>query len=108
MEFLERTQQLYLDLQTWGPEAFHHLIVSLMMTGHLDLVQRLQPGIDLRSFFMEQVGRNVAQIHQGYCFCYCLPHRSIQLFINAVEGSLETYFGYLDCGFLGCDILVVW
>lgn len=79
---------MYLDLQTRGPEAFQHLIVSLMMTGHLDLVQRLQPGIDVRSLYMEQVGRNAAQIHQGYCFSYCLPHHSSQLFINAFEGLL--------------------
>lgn len=88
VELLERKRQLYLDLQTRGPEAFQHLIVSLMVTGHLDLVQRLQPGIDLRSFFMEQVGRNAAQIHQGYCFRYCLPRHSVLLFINVFEGNL--------------------
>jgi hypothetical protein len=58
-----------------------------MVTGHLDLVQQLQPGIDLRSYFMEQVGSSAAQIHQGYCFCYFLPHHSMQLFINAFEGN---------------------
>ncbi|PNF19850.1 Caspase-2 [Cryptotermes secundus] len=65
VDLLERKRQLYLDLQTRGPEAFQHLIVSLMKTGHLDLVQQLQPGIDLRSFFLEQVPRNVAHVRQG-------------------------------------------
>lgn len=93
MELLERKRQLYLDLQTRGPEAFQHLIVSLMVTGHLDLVQQLQPGIDLRSYFMEQVGTNAAQIHQGYYLCYFLPCYSVQLFIKAFgENSAGNVF----------------
>jgi hypothetical protein len=58
------------------------------MTGHLDLVQRLQPGIDMRSYFTEQVARSVPQIPRGYCFCYVLPYHSMQLFINTFKRNL--------------------
>jgi len=52
-----------MDLQTKGPEAFQNLIASLIMTGHLDLVRRLEPHIDIRSYYTEQL---VPQPRQGY------------------------------------------
>jgi len=61
-ELRERKQHLYLDLQTRGPEAFRNLIASLMVTGHLDLVRRLEPHIDIRSYYTEQL---VPQPRQG-------------------------------------------
>lgn len=61
-ELRERKRDLYLDLQTRGPEAFQKLIVSLMVTGHLDLVRRLEPHIDIRNYYIEQL---VPQPRQG-------------------------------------------
>jgi len=61
-ELHERKRDLYMDLQTRGPEAFQNLIASLMMTGHLDLVRRLAPHIDIRSYYTEQL---VPQPRQG-------------------------------------------
>jgi hypothetical protein len=53
-----------MDLQTRGPEAFQNLIASLIATGHLDLVRRLEPHIDIRSYCTKQL---VSQPQQGYC-----------------------------------------
>ena len=53
-----------MDLQTRGPEAFQNLIASLMVTGHLDLVRRLEPHFDIRSYYTEQL---VPQPGRGYC-----------------------------------------
>jgi len=61
-ELRERKRDLYMDLQTRGPEAFQNLIASLMVTGHLDLVQRLEPHTDIRSYYTEQL---VPQPRQG-------------------------------------------
>jgi len=61
-ELHERKRHLYMDLQTRGPEAFRNLIDSLMVTGHLDLFRRLEPHIDIRSYFTEQP---VPQPRQG-------------------------------------------
>jgi hypothetical protein len=55
---------MYMELQTRGPEAFRNLIASLMVTGHLDLVRRLEPSIDIRSYYTEHL---VPQPQQGYC-----------------------------------------
>ncbi|XP_021932824.1 caspase-2-like isoform X2 [Zootermopsis nevadensis] len=64
-ELRKRKRKLFLDLQTRGPEAFQHLTVSLMITGHLDLVQRLLPDVDLRNYFTERGGRRVPQVRHG-------------------------------------------
>jgi len=61
-ELRERKRDLYMDLQTRGPEAFRNLIASLMVTGHLDLVRRLEPCIDIRNYYTEQL---VPQPRQG-------------------------------------------
>jgi len=65
-----------LDVQTRGPEAFERLTVSLMVTGHLDLVKRLLPDVDLRTYFVEHVEGAVPQVQQGYCRYYFLPSLS--------------------------------
>jgi len=61
-ELRERKRDLYMDLQTRGPEAFRNLVTSLMVTGHLDLVRRLEPHIDIRSYYTENL---VPQPRQG-------------------------------------------
>jgi len=61
-ELHKRKRDLYMDLQTSDPKAYQNLIDSLMMTGHLDLVRRLEPHIDIRSYYTEQL---VPQPRQG-------------------------------------------
>lgn len=67
-ELRVRKRSLYLDIQTRGPEAFRNLIASLMVTGHLDLVRQLEPNIDIRSYYTEQLvpqprhGTNLANL----------------------------------------------
>ena len=82
-----------MDLQTRGPEAFQNLIDSLLVTEHLDLVRRLEPHIDIRSYFTKQL---VPQPRQGYCLssyihltCQFMTLCSVSEGINIFDLKIE-------------------